>query len=116
VPTAANDSWVFVGEVCGRWGLQELAEPDLGPVQAARQGADRGRGLARHPLQHLCHPVDLRPHIVGRMGPAWTRWSTLRLSLNGSCQGGAFLGRHDRCSCRGWCRLRCSTGVGRGRR
>jgi LuxR family maltose regulon positive regulatory protein len=27
VPTAAHDSRVFAGEVCGRWGLRELAEP-----------------------------------------------------------------------------------------
>ena len=85
VPTAAHDSWVFVGEVCGRWGLQELAEPaglvaselvtnavvhartelelrvelrgsrlhvavkdhdpNLGPVQAAKDGTKRGLGL-----------------------------------------------------------------------
>ena len=95
VATAAHASWVFVGEVCGRWGLQELAEPaglvaselvtnavvhartelelrvelrgsrlhvavkdqdpNLGPVQAARQGADRGQGLA----------------IVDRVAAAW---------------------------------------------
>ena len=95
VPTAAGASRAFVGQVCGRWGLQELAEPaglvaselvtnavvhartelelrvelrgsrlhvavkdhdpNLGPVQAARQGADRGQGLA----------------IVDRVAAAW---------------------------------------------
>src|SRR5689334_14919623 len=26
------------------------------------------------------HPVGLRPHAVAQTGPAWSRWSTLRLT------------------------------------
>jgi LuxR family transcriptional regulator, maltose regulon positive regulatory protein len=86
VPTAAGAGRAFVGQVCGRWGLQELAgsaallaselvtnavlhartalelevelrgprlhvavkdqDPNLGPVQAAKDGSKRGLGLA----------------------------------------------------------------------
>jgi hypothetical protein len=28
----------------------------------------------------MSHPVDLRPHAVERIGPAWARWSTPRLT------------------------------------
>jgi LuxR family maltose regulon positive regulatory protein len=118
VPTAAHDSWVFVGEVCSRWGLQEMAEPaglvaselvtnavvhartalelrvellgsrlqvavhdqnpNLQAVQAAKEGGDRGRGLA----------------IVDRLATAWAVrqegpggkvvWCTLQLPVQHS--------------------------------
>ena len=31
-------------------------------------------------MRVLSHPVGLRPHTVERTGPAWARWSTLRLN------------------------------------
>src|SRR4051812_2886426 len=38
-------------------------------IDTAFTRGDEGRYVFRH-------PVDLRPHTVGRTGPAWARWST----------------------------------------
>jgi hypothetical protein len=47
---------------------------------ARRQRAGQRPDAVRLDPLPLCHPVGLRPHTVGRAGPAWARWSTLRLT------------------------------------